>query len=362
MNNKSRIICFTDSLGAGGAQRQLVGLAVMLKQNGYDVKVAYYHDYPFYEEILDKNNVYHELIPGANNAIKRIPIVMRYFKKESPDWIIAYQETPSLVASVSKLLGCKSRLIVSERNTTQHTGSKEKIRFNLFRLAENVVPNAFAQADYIINTFPFLADKVFTIPNFVDLQYFKPCQERKRGNVPEILVVATIWAPKNTLSFIDAVAKLREKGNLFHIRWFGKDSTQVEYLAECQQKIEQLGLSEYIVLKEKSRNIREEYQGSDYFCLPSLYEGTPNVICEAMACGLPIACSDVCDNGRYVEEGVNGFLFNPHDTINIADALERMLSMTDGEYETYCHKSRERAEKMLSKDIFVESYIKLLEQ
>ena len=353
---------FIDSLGAGGAQRQLVGLAIMLKQHNYDVKVCYYHDYPFYKEILDNNNVRHELIPDANNGLKRIPIVMRYFKRESPDWIIAYQETPSLVASVSKLLGCKFRLIVSERNTTQHTGSKEKIRFNLFRLAEKVVPNAFAQADYIINTFPFLANKVFTISNFVDLQYFKPGQERKRSNVAEILVVATIWASKNTLAFIDAVANLKEKGNQFHIRWYGKDPTQLEYYEKCQQKIEQLGLSEYIVLKEKSRNIREEYQGSDFFCLPSLYEGTPNVICEAMACGLPIACSDVCDNSRYVEEGVNGFLFNPHDTINIADVLERMLSMTDEDYKTYCHKSRERAEKMLSKEKFVESYIKLLEQ
>ena len=48
-----RIILFTDCLGAGGAQRQLVGLAVMLKEKGYDVKVATYYDSDFYKHNLD---------------------------------------------------------------------------------------------------------------------------------------------------------------------------------------------------------------------------------------------------------------------------------------------------------------------
>ena len=44
-----RILLFIDSLGAGGAQRQLVGLAVMLKRRGYAVKVVTYYDHPFYK-------------------------------------------------------------------------------------------------------------------------------------------------------------------------------------------------------------------------------------------------------------------------------------------------------------------------
>ena len=62
-----RIILFTDCLGAGGAQRQLVGLAVMLKEKGFDVKVATYFDIDFYKHYLDEANVPNELIPGADN-------------------------------------------------------------------------------------------------------------------------------------------------------------------------------------------------------------------------------------------------------------------------------------------------------
>ena len=43
-----KILCFIDSLGAGGAQRQIVGLAVLLKHKGYNVKMVTYYDIPFY--------------------------------------------------------------------------------------------------------------------------------------------------------------------------------------------------------------------------------------------------------------------------------------------------------------------------
>ena len=107
----------------------------MLKEKAYDVKVATYYDIDFYKHNLDEANVPNELIPGADNTKKRILAVRRYFKKEAPDTVIAYQETPSLVASFAKFLGCKFNLIVSERNTTQVIGNNERVRFFLYRWA-----------------------------------------------------------------------------------------------------------------------------------------------------------------------------------------------------------------------------------
>ena len=60
-----KILCFIDCLGAGGAQRQLVGLASMLHQRGIDVKVCYYHDIPYYKEYLEERGIEHVLIPSA---------------------------------------------------------------------------------------------------------------------------------------------------------------------------------------------------------------------------------------------------------------------------------------------------------
>ena len=58
--------------------------------------------------------------------------------------------------------------------------------------------------------------------------------------------------------------------------------------------------------------------------MSSFYEGTPNVICEAMSSGCPIS-SDVCDNARNVKENENGFLFNPRSPEDMAKKLEEAL-------------------------------------
>ena len=357
-----KILCFTDCLGAGGAQRQLVGLASMLHQRGYDVKVCYYFDIPFYRDYLDERGVPHELIPSASSSIKRIPAVTRYFHREKPDWVIAYQETPSICSCVAKLFNRKYKLIASERSTTQRTDYKERLRFNCFRLADFVVPNAYAQEDYIKHTFSFLSDKVVTIPNFVDLDHFVPPAKRQRREVPEVMIAASIWASKNTLGFIDAVAALKEKNYKFRVSWYGLNEKNKGYCDQCQEKIKRLGVGDYIELKEKTRQIKDCYQDADYFCLPSFFEGTPNVICEAMACGLPIVCSDVCDNSKYVIEGENGFLFNPKETSSIVAAFERLFALSDKEYDLYFHRSRELAEQKLSEENFIKAYVKLIEQ
>ena len=102
-----KIILFTDSLGAGGAQRQLVGLAKLLNIEKYDVTVLTYHKFEFYIPFLQEDNIKYVLLNGLNNPIKRIYSIIQYIRKEGPDVVIAYQETPSLIASFVKLFALK---------------------------------------------------------------------------------------------------------------------------------------------------------------------------------------------------------------------------------------------------------------
>ena len=151
-----RILCLIDSLGPGGAQRQLVGLATFLKERGYDVSVVTYHDNRFFADQLLTNGVPYVYLKKARKNLTRIWHVDRYIRKVKPNVVISYLETPSICACVAKLFNHKFKLIVSERNTTQHTGRNEKIRFYLFRVADYVIPNAFSQEEYIKSVFPKL--------------------------------------------------------------------------------------------------------------------------------------------------------------------------------------------------------------
>lgn len=355
----SKIILFTDSLGAGGAQRQLVGLAVMLKNKSYDVKVCTYHEFDFYKQYLDENNVSNELIPRASNTKRRILAVYKYFKKEKPDWVIAYQETPSLVACISKILGCEFKLIVSERNTTQKIGMNERIRFFLYHWADFIVPNSFSQASFLLTRCPWMSKTIKTIINFVDIHKF--CfEEHSKRDIPEVLVVGSISHSKNTKGFVKACKLLKDKNIKFHATWYGWHNTPTDYMLETKQLISQMNLGDLIELKNKTLDIAPKYRKADFFCIPSYFEGTPNVLCEAIASGLPVAASNVCDNSLYVQEDVNGFLFEPSSIESIANTLERLITIDEHKYQLFRKHSRRIAEKKLSDEVFLSEYCSIL--
>lgn len=355
-----KIILFTDCLGAGGAQRQLVGLAIMLKEKDYNVTVATYHNIDFYKKQLDDAGVRNLVIPNGSNKKTRIWAVRTFLKKERPDWVVAYQETPSLLACMAKVNGCKFRLIVSERNTTQTVGMNERVRFFLYRWADAIVPNSYAQENYLISHYPWMQKKLKTITNYVDLDYFSFI-ERKKRKVPEIVIAATIWSSKNTLGFIEAVKKLVDRNCRFHVSWYGKSNIDMDYYNESLQKIQEYGIQDYIELKDKTKQIKNVYHNADLFCLPSFYEGTPNVICEAISTGLPVACSDVCDNYIYVKPGCNGVLFDPNNPNDMANKISQLLYISSLEFEKYQKNSRQIALGKLSKDVFVDAYVKIIE-
>ncbi|MBR5375538.1 MAG: glycosyltransferase [Paludibacteraceae bacterium] len=360
MASLNKILLFTDSLGAGGAQRQLVGLAIMLKDIGYKVKVATYYDIDFYKQALENNGVCHELIPNAENKKKRIWAVRRFFMKEKPDCIIAYQETPSLIACLTRILGCKFKLIVSERNTTQSIGTNERIRFFLYKWVDLIVPNSFTQEKWIKSHYPKLSKKIYTIINFVDLDKFYYV-EHERRSVPEILIVATIWPSKNTLGLIEAISLLKKKSIKCHFSWYGIENKYQDYLGKCYQLIKTYNVQDYISLFPKTKDIHLKYQEADYFCLPSFYEGTPNVICEAISTGVPVICSDVCDNHLYVKEGFNGILFNPNNILDITEKIELILQLDETHYKTYRNNCRGLAERLLNKELFIKRYTNIIE-
>ena len=361
MMKKQRILLFIDSLGAGGAQRQIVGLAVMLKQLSYCVSLIYYCKQEFYKNNLDDEGVENNYISDSSRPLKRIIKVRRYIKKYNPDVVISYLDTPNVITSIVRLSGLRFKYIASERNTSQKNNYRDMVKFLLMRTADYIVPNSYSQENFIRTKYKKLSGKLVTITNFVDLNYFNRIQKHKIDEVRRVLVVASIWPPKNTIGFIKAIKIAINSDANFHVKWYGLTDDMNEYAVSCKKLIADLGLQKYIELLDKTKDIVESYKMSDIFCLPSFYEGTPNAICEAISCGLPVVCSDVCDNNRYVKEGINGFLFDPNNPEDIADKFLKMLSLNQELYDMYSSNSRKIAVKQLSKDRFIKQYIDIIE-
>lgn len=350
-----KIKLFIDYLVGGGAQRQLTALAVLLKERGFDVSVVVYYEHHFYIDYLRENNVPYEILYTSSNPIHRIFSFYRYFKKEKPDWVIAYLDTPSIVACTAKLFGCNYKLIVSERNTTQRINFKTKVKFNLYRIADFVVPNSETQERFIKKHFGFLTKKTRVITNFIDVATFKPLRHVPSRPI-EIICVARVYPQKNVLRFLDAVKLAHDRGAQFHVTWYGTKGSDYECAVK---KIEEGKMYNYFTFCEPDKNISLRYQESDVFVLPSLFEGFPNVLCEAMSCGLPVLFSNVCDNSIIAEDGMNGYSFDPYDVEQMANVIVKITTLSSDTLLKMGYKSREIVENKFSKEKFVNNYINL---
>ena len=193
----------------------------------------------------------------------------------------------------------------------------------------------------------------------MDTDFFAPV-ETAPNEACRMLCVSRLTAQKNILRFLDAVKRIKDEGISLTIDWIGNNRT--EYAKECVAKTKELGIGDVIRFLGEKSDIRAEYQSHDVLCLPSLYEGFPNVVCEAMSCGLPILCSNVCDNPRIVLSEDNGFLFDPNNVDAMVNAIKKFISLDDEKKKQMGNNNRERAVDLFSPSNFINSYISLIEQ
>ena len=110
----------------------------MLKERGVDVSVFTYYPIMFYEEILRQHHVPCDVIEEAGNHRRRFFCLRKKLLAAQPDWVVAYLDTPCIMASLIRWAGGKFRLIVSERNTTQLLTRRERLKFWLYSYQQHL--------------------------------------------------------------------------------------------------------------------------------------------------------------------------------------------------------------------------------
>jgi glycosyltransferase involved in cell wall biosynthesis len=364
-----KILCVIDHFGSGGAQRQMVNLAMGLRERGHEVEFfVYFPGEDFFRLQVDQAGIaVHCVAKGQGFSLRVLLGLARIVRRGKYDGIISFLSSPNVYAELARLVAGRTVLVVSERSS--HRGDTGKIgpwlRRNLHRLADFVVANSYSHADWL-RRYPWLKGKVITVYNGYHIQPEGEEFHEQTPGAAELLVVGRVGPEKNAHRVIEALALFhRRHGFVPRISWAGKQDVsergrdylrQLDILLEANPEVK----ANWVWLGERNDipNLLQQHYGLVH---PSVYEGLPNVVCEALVAGRPVIVSDNCDNAVLVEEGARGFLCDPSDTSSVCAALEKLLSIERHEWRQLCMNARQYAEENLGTERMVSAYVKLLQ-
>jgi glycosyltransferase involved in cell wall biosynthesis len=168
---------------------------------------------------------------------------------------------------------------------------------------------------------------VRVIPNGVDTEFFIPARSKPPRNerVLRILFVGRFRHQKNLPFLFRQAARLAATTFELHLVGDGPEKQRLEGLAG------KLGIASAITWHGwlPPAALLKVYQSADCLVNPSLYEGMPNVVLEAMACGLPVIASSVPGNDELVREGETGFLFDLQEPDSLMNAFGHLMNDRD---------------------------------
>jgi glycosyltransferase involved in cell wall biosynthesis len=217
--------------------------------------------------------------------------------------------------------------------------------------------------DYYRRNLSLRKDKIYFINNGIDLEPYRGRNgDRLREELgikrKEIVLgsVGNLRREKNHKLLISAFTKVaKEIGNI-HLVLAGRDLME----GEIQRFAEETGLKEKIHLLGERDDVPELLGIFDIFCLPSLYEGMPLTLLEAMASGVPVIGADVLGINEVIKNNVNGLLFPNNDEKKLADLIKILLKDSDLR-KRISQEGRSCVERYYSLDDKIKEYNQLFE-
>ena len=358
-----KILCLIDNLASGGAQRQMVNLAILMHQRGCLIEFLTYGSDSFYQHYLDDAGIcVHKLI--FSKPVSRIIKICGYLRKSNADVVIAFMETPGFLACLAKALGCKWKLITNELSAKESTfqGARQMI-YNWFeRFSDLKICNSENARVLWAQHFPQYQSKLRVIYNPVILPEMPPSSHQNvQDSRLHIVVAASYQDLKNPLGVIDALLLLQENERAaLRIDWYGRAEVTLgdtRVYDEAVQRIETYGIHDVIALHPATKQIYPIMNSADFIGLFSTVEGLPNAICEAMMMGKLTIMTRVSDYTTLIEG--NGILCDPTPE-SIANAFRKALKLTDEEKRQMSIVAREKAQRLFNKESICEQWLQVI--
>ena len=325
-----RITLVISSLRGGGAERVMSIMASHWAACGWSVTLLTYDDgreAPAYglhaavdHRYLGIGRTSSGVIEALGSNLKRLPVLRRAIRESTPDAIVSFLDVVN-VRTILATLGLGIPVIVSERNDPSCHRIEvawRALRRWSYRYATFVV----ALTPDALRYFPgSIRRRGRVIPNPVSVP-FDAGIARADGRKKTVMAMGRLVHQKGFDRLIAAFSMVatNHPGWSLTIWGEGNDRQKLERLRD------RLDLKGRVALPGWTPDPFTEMREAGLFVMSSRYEGFPNVLCEAMACGVPVLSFDCPGPRHIVRDGIDGVLVPSDDVNKLAEAMDRLMA------------------------------------
>lgn len=318
LESRIKLLVIINDMRIGGAQKIVCDVLNQISDNKFDVHLltlVEHNNQPDFYSTLPKSVKVHRMNFGSMYKLRGWKEAYQIIRHIKPDVVWSHLFLSNCVSRAMKPL-LSYRVVSSEHNTYKDKGSlKRWVDYILSFFTHKIVAVSEQVKNYTIESESINPKKFVVIPNGIDINSFSKNFTAKEveqalekvhiGKDKKIVIaVGQLIEQKNHTMLVEAFATFSERYDEYVLLILGEGSKR----SEIEQKVKDLGLEDKVYLPGIIKHPAIYYKASDFFVLPSKFEGFAIVCIEAMAAKLPVISTKVAGPSEYIEDSRNGFL------------------------------------------------------
>ncbi|MCP4322572.1 MAG: glycosyltransferase [Psychromonas sp.] len=343
MTKKIKILIVISNMEFGGAQRQIVELVNNIDQTQFEVHVCSLSEYTPLAEQFNGGIPLHIIHKKSKFDFSVVFKLTALIRKHHFDVIHSYLFDAEIAARLAgKLSYTGIKVIGSERNANYTLKPIQKKAYLLTKnLVSDIIANSQSGANYNAKQTLQPKHKYHVVYNGVDTNRFISRDKSTiratlgiKADCKLIGMFASFKQQKNHPFLISALEELKKKGESFKLLLVGEMlhgglHGSDDYTEKIKRQITDSSFSEDVIYLGNKDNIEEIYPACDFTVLPSLFEGTPNVVLESMSCKVPSIATNVSDNSKIIDHNKSGYIVEVGDIKALTDCIHNLLNDTE---------------------------------